>query len=238
MLLRAAGTAPDAGREGIDVVASLGRALRDPLAAIAALATAGPAGEGLASAADWEVARKGIVAEAARLEAVADQLALLSADGQAAAAVTLRPERVDVATVMGTMVSGRRAAHPGRELRFTAPVRMEALVDRRLLERAVDPLIDNALRYSDGPVTVEVADRGDTFEIAVVDAGPGIFSGDIPSLFERYHPLDGSPARRTGVSLYTARRLAELMGGRLWCDSRLGVGSRFAIRLPRSAALA
>jgi signal transduction histidine kinase len=115
----------------------------------------------------------------------------------------------------------------------TAPPRLEARTDRRLLERVLDPLLDNALRYSDGPVTVEIADRGETFEIAVVDAGPGIFSGDIPGLFERYHPLDGSPVRRgSGISLYTCRRLVELMGGRLWCDSRLGIGSRFALRLP------
>ena len=99
----------------------------------------------------------------------------------------------------------------------------------------LDPLLDNVLRYSDGPVTVEVADRGETFEIAVVDSGSGNFSGDIPGLFERYHPLDGSPVRRgAGISLYTCRRLVELTGGRLWCDSRLGVGSRFALRLPSS----
>jgi signal transduction histidine kinase len=102
----------------------------------------------------------------------------------------------------------------------------------------LDPLIDNALRDSDGPVAVEIADRGDAFEVAVIDAGPGIFSGDIPGLFERFHPLDGSAGRPGGgVSLYTGRRLAELMGGRLWCDSRLGVGSRFAVRLPRSPIL-
>ena len=116
---------------------------------------------------------------------------------------------------------------------MTGPPRLEARADRRLLERVLEPLLDNALRYSDGSVTVEVADRGETFEVAVVDTGPGIFSGDIPGLFERYHPLDGSPVRRgAGISLYTCRRLIELMGGRLWCDSRLGVGSRFAFRLP------
>ena len=82
--------------EGFDVVAGLGRALRDPLATITALASAGPSGDGLVSAADWEVARKGIVAEATRLEAVADQLALLATDGRAASAVAVRPERVDV----------------------------------------------------------------------------------------------------------------------------------------------
>ena len=130
-------------------------------------------------------------------------------------------------------MGARRSAHPDRTLALAAPGRLDASVDRRLLERVLDSLIDNALRYSDGPVTVEVADRGDTFEVAVVDFGPGIFSGDIPGLFERFHPLDGSPARPGGgVSLYTGRRLAELMGGRLWCDSRLGVGSRFALRLP------
>jgi signal transduction histidine kinase len=238
LVLRAAGSAP-ASQEGFDVVAALGRALRDPLAAIAALVAPRLAGDGVAPSSDWEVARRAIMAEAARLEAMADQLSLLSADGRdaAAAVVAVRPERTDVVAAVGLMVSTRRSAHPGRDLTLSAPVRLDASVDRRLLERVVDPLIDNALRYSDGPVTVEIADRGDTFEIAVLDGGPGIFSGDIPALFERFHPLDGSPARPTGVSLYTGRRLAELMGGRLWCDSRLGVGSRFALRLPQSPVL-
>jgi signal transduction histidine kinase len=178
------------------------------------------------------------VAEAARLEAVVDQLALLSSDGRAADTVAVRPERLDVVAAVGMIVAARRAAHPGRDLTLTAPARLDASVDRRLFERVLDPLIDNAVRYSDGPVAVEIADRGDAFEVAVIDAGPGIFSGDIPGLFERFHPLDGSPARPTGVGLYTGRRLAELMGGRLWCDSRLGVGSRFALRLPRSPASA
>ena len=236
LILRPAGGPPGTGGEDLDAVASLGRALREPLAAISALAAGGPAGEALSSAGDWEVARKGIAAEAARLEAVADQLALLSADGRAAAEVAVRPERLDVVSALGVLVAARRAANPQREVAFTAPARLDVSVDRRLLERVVDPLLDNALRYSDGPVTVEIADRGETFEVAVVDAGPGIFSGDIPALFERFHPLDGSPARRGGISLYTGRRLAELLGGRLWCDSRLGIGSRFAVRLPRYAA--
>ena len=235
LVLRSAPTGPGAAGGELDAVASLGRALRDPLAAIAALATAGPGGEGLASSSDWEVARKGIVAEAARLEAVADQLALLAADGRGAAAVAVRPERVDIAAAVGMLVAARRAENPDREILQTGSARLDVSVDRRLLERIVDPLLDNALRYSDGPVTVEITDRGDTFEVAVVDSGPGIFSGDIPGLFERFHPLDGSPARRGGISLYTGRRLAELMDGRLWCDSRLGIGSRFAVRLPQAA---
>jgi signal transduction histidine kinase len=229
----AAGAPAPAGRETDALAAALGRALRSPLTANTELASAGPAGAGLATAADWEVARKGILAEAARLEAVADQLALLSPDGQGPGAVTVRAEPCDVMAVTAMVIAAHRAAAPGRDVALTGPARLPALADRRLLERVLDPLLDNALRYSDGPVTVEVADRGESFEIAIVDAGPGIFSGDIPGLFERYHPLDGSPARQgAGIGLYTCRRLVELLGGRIWCDSRLGVGSRFALRLP------
>jgi signal transduction histidine kinase len=237
LFLRSAAAATPTARETDALAATLGRALRDPLATITALASTGPAGGGLATGGDWDVARKGILAEAARLEAVADQLALLSPNGQGPAAVTVRPEPCDVVAVAAIVMAAHRAAAPGRDLTIAGPARLRALTDRRLLERILDPLVDNALRYSDGPVTVEIADRGETFEVAVLDNGPGIFSGDIPGLFERYHPLDGSPVRQgAGIGLYTCRRLVELMGGRIWCDSRLGVGSRFALRVPHAAA--
>ena len=228
LMLRPARAGVPAGRETDEAAAGLGRALRRPLAAITNLA-----GVAVASGGDWESARKGILAEAARLEALADQLALLTPDTPGAATVSVRAEALDVVAVASAVVGGLAAAAQGRSVTMTGPPRLEARADRRLLERVLEPLLDNALRYSDGSVTVEVADRGETFEVAVVDTGPGIFSGDIPGLFERYHPLDGSPVRRgAGISLYTCRRLIELMGGRLWCDSRLGVGSRFAFRLP------
>lgn len=235
LFLRAAPAATPAARETDALAAGLGRALRNPLATITALASTGPAGTGVNGAGDWDVVRNGILAETARLEAVADQLALLSPNGQGAAAVTVRAEPCDVVATVTLVVAGHRAGAPDRTISIAGPARLPAVADRRLLERILDPLLDNALRYSDGPVTVEIADRGETFEVAVVDVGPGIFSGDIPGLFERFHPLDGSPVRQgAGIGLYTCRRLAELMGGRIWCDSRLGIGSRFAVRLPIS----
>ena len=237
LVLRSSGASTSAGSGPTDALAAgLGRALREPLAAIINLASAGPAAAGLAGSDDWDVARKAILAEAARLEAVADQLALLSPagpDGRPAGGIAVKAEPCDIVAVAMAALDAHRLRSGGRSLAISGPPRLEAVADRRLLERVLDPLIDNALRYSDGPVTVEVADRGESFEIAVLDAGPGIFSGDIPGLFERYHPLDGSPVRQgAGIGLYTCRRLVELLGGRIWCDSRLGVGSRFAVRLP------
>lgn len=113
------------------------------------------------------------------------------------------------------------------------PVEVE--VDERRLGQVVHHLLDNALKFSDGPVVLEVDARDGEIEISVSDSGPGIFSGDIPQLFERFRQLDGTTTRAhggVGIGLYLCRRIVEALGGRIWCDSRLGVGSRFAFTLP------
>ena len=109
-------------------------------------------------------------------------------------------------------------------------------VDRPKLDQVLNHLLDNATKYSDGPVILEVTDKGEDVEVSVTDSGPGIFSGDIPLLFERFQQLDGTSTRAqggTGIGLYICRRLVEALGGRLWCESRLGVGSRFAFTIPK-----
>jgi signal transduction histidine kinase len=212
---------PRYGQEA-QLVAAVGRELHRPITAI-----------GEALAAGGEAALPTVAREAQRLTALADQLVLLAGGN-----IETRPQPADVVALTGAVVAELRALHPTRGLIVTAhPARLEATLDGRLFERVLRPLLDNALRYSEGPVAVEVADRGETFEVGVVDAGPGIFSGDVPGLFERFHPLDGSaPRQGAGLGLHTCRLLVEAMGGRIWCDSRLGVGSRFAFRLPRQAA--
>jgi signal transduction histidine kinase len=97
-------------------------------------------------------------------------------------------------------------------------------------------LLDNALKYTESDVVVSVVDKGEEVEVRVDDSGPGIYSGDLPLLFERFRQLDGSSTRAhggTGLGLYISRRLVELLGGHIWCESRLGVGSRFAFALPK-----
>ena len=145
---------------------------------------------------------------------------------------TLALEEVDlgdlvhrIAAVAGDRAQVRLPRHP--------PV---AMLDRTKVEQVLLHLVDNALKYSEGRVEIDVTDEDDRVVVSVVDEGPGIFSGDIPQLFERFRQLDGTstrPAGGTGLGLYICRRLVELHGGRIWCDSRLGVGSRFAFSLPK-----
>ncbi len=79
--------------------------------------------------------------------------------------------------------------------------------------------------------------RAGEIELAVVDAGEGIFSGDLPLLFSRFQQLDGSSTRATGgtgLGLYISKRIVEAHGGRIWVESPgPNRGSAFYIRLPR-----
>ena len=113
---------------------------------------------------------------------------------------------------------------------------VEMMVDSAKLDQVLHHLVDNALKYSEGQVVIELVDKGDEVEVSVADSGPGIYSGDVPHLFERFRQLDGTSTRKhggVGIGLYLCRRVVEALGGRIWCDSRLGVGSKFAFTLPK-----
>jgi signal transduction histidine kinase len=114
------------------------------------------------------------------------------------------------------------------------PVELE--IDTTKVGQVLHHLVDNALKYSEAEVVVELVDTGDCVEVSVTDTGPGIYSGDVPQLFERFRQLDGSSTRShggVGIGLYLCKRIVEALGGRIWCESRLGVGSRFAFTLPK-----
>ncbi len=97
-------------------------------------------------------------------------------------------------------------------------------------------LLSNAIKFThDGEIVFRVkaerlADDRVKLDFAVSDTGPGIAGTDLQRLFEPFTQLDGSSTRRhggTGLGLTISRRLAEIMGGTITVDTRLGVGSTF-----------
>jgi signal transduction histidine kinase/DNA-binding response OmpR family regulator len=104
------------------------------------------------------------------------------------------------------------------------------------LRQIVFNLAGNALKFTEkGEVVVRVvAGTARTGEvelgIAVCDTGIGIRADRLAAIFESFTQADGSTTRKyggTGLGLTISRRLAELMGGRLWAVSELGKGSTF-----------
>jgi signal transduction histidine kinase len=210
-----------------DFVAVIGHELRTPLTVMKGyLRTLVNRGDSIDSHVR-ELALKAVESNADRLQRLIEDVLFVSAIESGRS--TLHLEDIDIGTlvdgVAGERVKVKRARKP-----------LTVALDTAKVQQVLHHLVDNALKYSDGEVTVEVKDAGDDIEIAVVDHGPGIFSGDVPRLFERFLQLDGASTRAhggTGIGLYVCRRLVEAHGGRIWCESRLGVGSRFAFTVPR-----
>ncbi len=102
--------------------------------------------------------------------------------------------------------------------------------------RVLGNLIDNALRYtrSGGAVEVHATREGQWLTIRVADRGPGIPVAERERIFEPfYRPHSESPdVGHAGLGLSIARRLAELQGGNLTFEPRLGGGSVFTFILP------
>jgi len=115
--------------------------------------------------------------------------------------------------------------------------------DPTRVRQIVTNLVSNALKFTEqGHVWVRAAPAGaDTIAIAVEDSGIGIAADVLPSLFNAFTQADASTTRRfggTGLGLSISKRLAQLMGGDIDVQSKLGAGSTFTVRLPLPAASA
>jgi two-component system, OmpR family, sensor histidine kinase MprB len=103
------------------------------------------------------------------------------------------------------------------------------------LDRAVNNLIDNAIKYSPPEQPVEITLRGE--ELTVRDHGPGISSEDLPHVFDRFYR--GAEARGrpgSGLGLAIVRQVAEQQGGSIRAEPAPGGGTMMRLRLPGSEA--
>jgi len=133
---------------------------------------------------------------------------------------------------------GMRADDKGLELLAQVPVSVpDALVgDCGRLRQVLVNLVGNAIKFtSEGEILVRAEVESETddelrLHFMVRDTGVGIQPEKQDSIFRAFEQADGSTTRRhggTGLGLAISSHLVSLMGGRLWVDSEVGVGSTF-----------
>ncbi|MDR2725515.1 MAG: response regulator [Candidatus Adiutrix sp.] len=139
----------------------------------------------------------------------------------------------------GVMEMHAEKAHAaGVEFALDLPVETPfgLLGDPVRLAQIVNNLIGNALKFTaKGAVIVRVATLESTSETAflkftVEDSGIGLSPGQAAKLFNPFTQADATTTRKyggTGLGLAISKRLAEMMGGEIWCQSESGRGSTF-----------
>ncbi|MCX6051192.1 MAG: ATP-binding protein [Campylobacterales bacterium] len=98
-------------------------------------------------------------------------------------------------------------------------------------------LLNNAIKFTDaGEVKLIIKHiSNETLRFSVQDTGIGISKLQQKNLFQSFHQADISTTRKyggTGLGLSISKELAELMGGKIWIESEVGVGSEFIFELP------
>ncbi|RDB05715.1 ATP-binding protein [Runella aurantiaca] len=114
------------------------------------------------------------------------------------------------------------------------------LSDKNLLERALQNLVSNAIKFShaDSEVYISTYQHHQELIFEVKDFGVGISEHDQSRLFERYNELSTKPTgveTSNGLGLSIVKRIAEELGGTISVQSSLGAGSTFYLKLKDSA---
>ena len=109
--------------------------------------------------------------------------------------------------------------------------------DKEALGSAVRNLLDNAVKYSPGSKTVwlDAGAEGNVVKISVRDKGVGISEHDRKRIFDRFYRAEGEISKRikgAGLGLSLVKHVVTAHGGTVECQSRVGEGSIFTIRLP------
>ncbi len=109
--------------------------------------------------------------------------------------------------------------------------------DRMKVLQVLNQLVSNAVKFSKrgGKVTITAAPSHRGLLLSVSDEGVGIPESQLKEIFNRFYQVDITMTRNyegSGLGLAIVRKVTELIGGRVWVDSREGIGSTFFFEIP------
>lgn len=154
--------------------------------------------------------------------------------------IQLRPERIDISVLLGSVVREHKQSAVNREqsLSLKAPKRaiwIEA--DPHYIRMAFDNLLSNAVKYTadGGSIVVSVRRTHGKVVIKFADTGVGIEPGAQARVFDKFTRVENelsTDVNGSGVGLYLTNKIIELHGGNIDLTSEVGVGSTFIVNLP------
>lgn len=232
----------DSDRQRRELVSNISHDLRTPLSSIQGYVETvllrGEAIDGTTRATHLRTALRHVDLLGKR---IADLFELSKLD---AGRVEPRQEVFCLAELLQDVVQNYRLAaeRRGVSLSLAAGSHLQAkvLADIAMIERVLQNLIDNALRYtaSGGAVVLAIENRGAFMQISVSDTGIGIETKHLPHIFERYwqatEPAESGATTSSGLGLAIVKRILDLHGSVVRVHSEFRRGTRFEFLLPQA----
>ncbi len=223
-----------------DFVANASHELRTPLSIIKGYIETLVDGHLTMAVEDREKFLKTIQRHSERLQAIIDDLLVLSRLESATPGIKFAP--VDLAVFFKNLVDDyrQRPAAADHIISFKVSPEVGTInADPEKLTQVFGNLLDNALKYTPKGARLEIGGTTvgeNDVECFVVDNGPGIPSADLPQIFERFYRVEKGRSRETGgtgLGLSIVKHIVQMHGGRVWAESKEGQGLAIRMRLPR-----
>ena len=164
--------------------------------------------------------------------------------------VKLNREQIDMADLIDDVAGSTAVRMREKNIDFywKNPARKIPSVkgDKDILYQVLLGLVDNAIKFTLDGGRVEIKllrvddgnnydEQGQSIMIAVSDNGTGIPSDQQKNIFNRFFRADNAVKKEiegTGLGLYISKHYIDMHGGRIWFESRAGVGTTFYVTLP------
>ena len=112
----------------------------------------------------------------------------------------------------------------------------QAFADQEQVTQILTNLLSNAIKFTDhGNIVCSARSENGQMLISVKDSGMGIAASDLNLIFDRFQQVGNvmtDKPKGTGLGLPICKELAQLNGGDIWAESKMGRGSTFTFSLP------
>lgn len=160
---------------------------------------------------------------------------LLDLNLMTAGVATAMRQPVALADLIDRIIAESEPESVGRALLQSVDPGLRPWIDGGKVERAIDNLVRNAIKYSpDGtPILIRGWQDGNSLLLCVDDRGPGIPDDNKHEIFEQFRqgPATMPHSPGTGIGLALVAQVARLHKGSAWVDDREDGGSSFAMRI-------
>jgi PAS domain S-box-containing protein len=165
---------------------------------------------------------------------------LLSVSRIERGAMKLQIEAVDWSSIVKDSVNNFEPLAKEKKIKLTFELQEnlpKVAVDQFRISEVLSNLIANALAYTKagGSVDVLVETKGNEVITHVKDTGQGIPESALPRLFTKFFRVSGvleQGSKGTGLGLYISKAIVDMHKGRIWVESKDGVGSTFSFSVP------
>ncbi|WP_277585309.1 sensor histidine kinase [Psychrobacillus antarcticus] len=164
-----------------------------------------------------------IHSEAIRMREMTEQLLSIARQEQ----LNIQSEQINITRLVQETVTTFQTTYQ-RDINIEGNYQIIGYTDIQKLKQLLYIFLDNARKYSDGPITVYVGQSEKETTIQIEDRGIGIPKEDLPKVFDRFYRVDQARSRKqggSGLGLTMAKDIADALGIRIELDSKVNEGT-------------